>query len=61
MNERASKVHFWFTFIAYYGVFFPMHYLGIAGMMRRIYDPNTYDYLKALMLMNVLTFWNGFK
>ena len=52
MNEGLSKVHFWFTFIAYYGVFFPMHYLGIAGMMRRIYDPNTYDYLKPLQPVN---------
>ena len=52
MNERLSKVHFWFTFLTYYGVFFPMHYLGIAGMMRRIYDPNTYDYLKPLQPVN---------
>ncbi len=52
MNERAGKVHFWFTFIAYYGVFFPMHYLGISGMMRRIYDPNTYDYLKPFQNVN---------
>ena len=29
-----------------------MHYLGIAGMMRRIYDPNTYDYLKPLQPVN---------
>jgi cytochrome c oxidase subunit 1 len=52
MNEGLSKVHFWFTFLTYYGVFFPMHYLGIAGMMRRIYDPNTYDYLKPLQPVN---------
>lgn len=52
MNEAMSKIHFWFTFLAYYGVFFPMHYLGIAGMMRRIYDPNTYDYLKPLQPVN---------
>ena len=52
MNEGLSKIHFWFTFLAYYGVFFPMHYLGIAGMMRRIYDPNTYDYLKPLQPVN---------
>ena len=48
MNAKLGKVHFWFTFLAYYGTFFPMHYLGIAGMMRRIYDPNTYEYLKPL-------------
>ena len=52
MNEGLSKVHFWFTFLTYYGVFFPMHYLGIAGMMRRLYDPNTYEYLKPLQPVN---------
>ncbi len=52
MNEPLSKVHFWFTFIAYYGVFFPMHYLGIVGMMRRIYDANAYDYLKPFQNVN---------
>jgi cytochrome c oxidase subunit 1 len=52
MHEGLGKIHFWFTFLAYYGTFFPMHYLGIAGMMRRIYDPNTYDYLKPLQPVN---------
>ena len=52
MNEPLSKVHFWLTFIAYYGVFFPMHYLGISGMMRRMYDANTYDYLKPFQNVN---------
>jgi len=60
MNEGLSKVHFWFTFLAYYGVFFPMHYLGIAGMMRRIYDPNTYDYLKPLQPVNTFITLSAF-
>ena len=52
MHEGLGKVHFWFTFLAYYGTFFPMHYLGVAGMMRRIYDPNVYEYLKPLQPVN---------
>jgi len=52
MNEPLGKLHFWFTFIAYYGTFFPMHYIGIAGHMRRIYDPTQYDFLKPLMPIN---------
>jgi len=52
MSEGLGKAHFWLTFLAYYGTFFPMHYLGIAGMMRRIYDPNTYEYLKPLQPVN---------
>ena len=52
--ERASrKIHFWITFIAYYAVFFPRHYLGISGMMRRLYDPNVYEYLQPLQPVNV--------
>src|SRR5262245_57866022 len=39
MNDGLGKVHFWFTSVAYYCTFFPMHYLGLAGHMRRIYDP----------------------
>ncbi len=52
MNAKLGKVHFWLTFLAYYATFFPMHYLGIAGMMRRIYDPSTYEYLKPLFPVN---------
>ncbi len=53
LNERIGKIHFWITFVAYYAVFFPMHYLGVAGMMRRIYDPNVYEYLQPLQPVNL--------
>ena len=53
LSERLGKIHFWITFIAYYAVFFPMHYLGISGMMRRLYDPNVYEYLQPLQPVNV--------
>jgi cytochrome c oxidase subunit 1 len=52
MNEPLGKVHFWLTFFTYYGTFFPMHYIGIAGQMRRIYDPYGYEFLKPLQNMN---------
>ena len=52
MNPTLGKVHFWITFLAYYGTFFPMHYIGIAGHMRRIYDPYQYDFLKSLQPLN---------
>ena len=52
MSEKWGKAHFWLTFLTYYGTFFPMHYLGIAGMMRRIYDPNVYEYLQPLQPVN---------
>jgi len=52
MNEKLGKIHFWFTFLAYYGTFFPMHYIGIAGHMRRIYDPTQYGFLQDLQGIN---------
>ena len=54
MNERLGKTHFWFTFVTYYGTFFPMHYIGIAGHLRRIYDPYQYEFLKPLQPINQL-------
>jgi len=52
MNEPLGKLHFWFTFVTYYGTFFPMHYVGIAGQLRRIYDPYQYEFLKPLQGIN---------
>jgi len=52
MNERLGRIHFALTFVFYNCVFFPMHLLGIAGQMRRIYDPNTYEFLRPLQPLN---------
>jgi cytochrome c oxidase subunit 1 len=52
MNDTLGKLHFWFTFVAYYCTFFPMHYVGLAGHMRRIYDPYQYTFLKDLQPIN---------
>ena len=38
MNKNLGYLPFWVTAISAYGVFFPMHFVGLAGMPRRIPD-----------------------
>ena len=38
MNDLLGKIHFWGTFLAMNGVFWPMFIQGLAGVNRRLYD-----------------------
>ncbi len=60
LNEPLGKIHFWTTFVAYNLTFFPMHILGVGGMMRRIYNPTQYEFLQHLQWWNVLITWSAF-
>ncbi|GAB5552149.1 MAG: cbb3-type cytochrome c oxidase subunit I [Saprospiraceae bacterium] len=37
MNETLGRIHFWGTLIGAYVIFWPMHYIGMAGVPRRYY------------------------
>ncbi|KAF0143382.1 MAG: cytochrome c oxidase subunit I [Rhodospirillaceae bacterium] len=36
--EKLGRLHFWLTFIGVNMTFFPMHFMGLAGMRRRVPD-----------------------
>lgn len=54
MNKSMGYVHFWVTFICAYGVFFPMHFLGLAGLPRRYYSNVEFPMFDTLADINVL-------
>ncbi len=54
MNNKLGYAHFWITFIAVYGVFFPMHFIGLTGVPRRYYSNEAFALFDNLQSINIL-------
>ena len=52
MNSKLGYVHFWLTLVCGFGVFFPMHFVGMAGAPRRYYDFSEFAFLNWVMDLN---------
>tara|TARA_B100000902_G_scaffold153568_1_gene150119 strand:- start:40321 stop:42072 length:1752 start_codon:yes stop_codon:yes gene_type:complete len=58
MNKKLGYLHFWVTFISAYGVFFPMHFTGLAGLPRRYYQNTSFPMFDQLTDINeIITFF----
>lgn len=54
-SEILGKIHFWSFFVGVNLTFFPMHFLGVAGMPRRIPD-----YPDAYFIFNKIASWGSY-
>lgn len=54
MNKNLGYVHFWVTAVCSYGVFFPMHFVGMAGVPRRYYENTAFPMFDDLADVQIL-------
>jgi cytochrome c oxidase subunit 1 len=53
MDDKLGYLHFWLTLISVYCVFFPMHFMGMAGIPRRYYSFTGFDFTDDFVNLNV--------
>ena len=54
-SEILGQIHFWIFFVGVNITFFPMHFLGVAGMPRRVPD-----YPDAFLIFNKIASWGSY-
>jgi cytochrome c oxidase subunit 1 len=57
-DERLGKLHFWMTFVGFNATFFPMHWLGLQGMPRRVAD-YAHQFAGWNMFISISSFFLG--
>jgi cytochrome c oxidase subunit 1 len=57
-DEKLGKIHFWSSMLAFNVTFFPMHFLGLAGMPRRIPD-YAQQFADWNLVASIGAFWFG--
>ena len=57
-SEKLGKLHFWSTLISFNVTFFPMHFLGLAGMPRR-YADYAAQFTTFHQIATIGAFWFG--
>jgi len=63
LNKKLGYLHFWLTFVSAYGVFFPQHFQGLAGVPRRYYSWTEYplfaDFADLSILITIAAILGG--
>ncbi|MBK8708448.1 MAG: cbb3-type cytochrome c oxidase subunit I [Flavobacteriales bacterium] len=54
MNTKLGYAHFWITFVCAFGVFFPMHFIGLAGAPRRYYSYSEFPMFDGVVDLNIM-------
>jgi len=54
MNKNLGYIHFWVTAVCAYGVFFPMHFIGMAGLPRRYYTNSAFPMFDDMVDVNII-------
>jgi Heme/copper-type cytochrome/quinol oxidases, subunit 1 len=52
MNTTLGYIHFWVTMIGAYLIFWPMHYMGLAGVPRRYFDFSNWESFNKFDTLN---------